>query len=72
VSGIGWAYEGRRIRGLEKTAYNEELHYQYSSPIDIWVIKSRRMSWARHVARVGRVGVYKMFWWEKLSEKYHL
>jgi hypothetical protein len=34
--------------------HNEELHNLYSSPSVIRVIKSRRMSWARHVARMER------------------
>jgi hypothetical protein len=32
---------------------NEELHDLYSSPNIIRVIKSRRMRWAGHVARMG-------------------
>jgi hypothetical protein len=32
--------------------YNEELHKLYSSPNVIRMIKSRRMTWARHVARM--------------------
>jgi hypothetical protein len=32
----------------------EELHDLFSSPICIQVVKSRRMSWARNVASVGR------------------
>jgi len=44
----------------------------YSSPSSIRVIKSRRMSWAGHVARVGESrGVY-WFWWGNLSERGHL
>jgi hypothetical protein len=35
--------------------YNEELHYFYASPNIIRVIKSRRIRWARHVARMGDV-----------------
>jgi hypothetical protein len=38
--------EWRRLR-------NEELNDLYSSPDIIWVIKSRRMRWAGHVARMG-------------------
>jgi hypothetical protein len=34
--------------------HNEELHNLYSSPSKIRMIKSRRMKWAGHVARVGR------------------
>jgi hypothetical protein len=33
--------------------HNEELHNLYSSPSIIRVVKSRRMRWARHVARMG-------------------
>ena len=33
--------------------YIEELNYLYSSPIIIRVIKSRRMRWAGHAARMG-------------------
>jgi hypothetical protein len=40
---IGW----RRL-------HNEELHNLYSSPNIIRMIKSRRMSWAGHVAQMGR------------------
>jgi len=33
--------------------HNEELKDLYSSPNIVWVIKSRRMRWAGHVARMG-------------------
>jgi hypothetical protein len=33
--------------------HNEELHILYSSPNTIMQIKSRRMRWKGHVARVG-------------------
>jgi hypothetical protein len=33
--------------------YNEELHYLYSSPRVIRIMKARRMKWAGHVARIG-------------------
>jgi hypothetical protein len=35
---------------------NEELHNLYFSPYRM--IKSRRMRWAQHVARMGRRGMY--------------
>jgi hypothetical protein len=38
--------------------HNEELHNLYSSPSIIRVIKSGRMRWAGHVARMGRRGMY--------------
>jgi len=33
--------------------HNEELNDSYSSPSIVWVIISRRMRWAGHVARMG-------------------
>ena len=45
--------------------HNEELNELHSSPNIIWVIKSRRMKWAGHVARVGeRRGVYRVLVWK--------
>jgi hypothetical protein len=41
--------------------HKEELHDLYSSPNNVRVIKSRRMRWAGHVARMGeRRGVYRV------------
>jgi hypothetical protein len=40
------------IRGWRKL-YNEELHNLYCSPSVIRIIKSRRMRWTGHVARMG-------------------
>jgi hypothetical protein len=37
---------------------NEKLHNLYSSPNIIITIKSRRMRWAGHVARMGRNGMH--------------
>jgi hypothetical protein len=40
---------------------NEELNYLYCSPNIVRVIKSRRMRWAGHVARMGEGrGVYRI------------
>jgi len=40
---------------------NEELNDLYSSPNIVLVIKSRRMRWAGHVARmVAEMGVYRV------------
>jgi hypothetical protein len=42
--------------------HNEELHILYSSPNIIRQIKSRRMRWAGHVARMGEErNVYRVF-----------
>jgi hypothetical protein len=41
--------------------HNDELHILYSSPNIVRVIKSRRMRWAGHVARMGEGrGVYRV------------
>jgi hypothetical protein len=39
---------------------NEEFYAVYSSPYIIWVIKSRRLRWAGHVAREERKGTYRV------------
>jgi len=41
--------------------HNKELNDLYSSPNIVWVIKSRRMRWVGHVARMGEErGVYRI------------
>jgi hypothetical protein len=39
---------------------NEEFHNLYSSPSIIRIIKSRRMRWAGHVARMEKRNVYRL------------
>jgi hypothetical protein len=56
----------RRIFGPKKDdvigdwrkLHNKELHNLYSSPSIIRMINSRRMTWAGHAARMGRIGVH--------------
>jgi hypothetical protein len=49
------------MTGECRKLHNEELHNLYSSPDIIKQIKSRRMRWAGHVARVGEERkVYKV------------
>jgi hypothetical protein len=50
------------LTGRWRKLYNEELHNLYSSPIIIRIIKSRRMRWAGHVARMGRRGTCIGYW----------
>jgi hypothetical protein len=40
------------VTGGWRKLHNEELHNLYSSPSIIRMIKSRRMRWAEHVARI--------------------
>jgi len=59
------------VTGEWRKLHNEELNDLYCSPNIVRVIKSRRMRWARHVARVGEGrGVYRV-WWENLRERDH-
>jgi hypothetical protein len=51
--------------------HNEELHDIYSSPSIIRIIKSRKMRWAGHVARMGIRGIRIDYWWERQRERDH-
>jgi hypothetical protein len=44
----------REVTGGWIILHNEELRDLYSSPSIIRIIRSRRMRWARHVARMER------------------
>jgi hypothetical protein len=47
--------------GSWRNLHNDELHDLYSSPNIVRVIKSRRMRWAGHMARMGEGrGVYRV------------
>ena len=49
------------VTGEWRKLHNEELNDLYSSPNIVRVIKSRRMRWAGHVARMRkRKGVYRV------------
>ena len=50
--------------------HNEELNHLYSSPNIVWVIKSRRMRWAGHVACMGEErGVYRVLLGEREGKR---
>jgi hypothetical protein len=48
---FGWKRD--EVTGGWTELHNEELHNLYSLPNIIIMIKSRKMRWARHVARMG-------------------
>jgi hypothetical protein len=49
------------VTGGWRELHNEELHNLYSSSSIIRIIKSRRMRWAGHVARMGeKRNVYRL------------
>ena len=49
------------VTGEWRKPHHEDLNDLYSSPNIVWVIKSRKMRWAGHVARMGeRRDVYRV------------
>ena len=52
---------GNILEPGRRKLHNEELHYLYSSPNIIRVIKSRRIEWAGHVARMVSINAYTVF-----------
>jgi hypothetical protein len=59
------------VTGGWRKLHNEELHNLYSSPSIIRIIRSRRMRWAWHVARIGRRGMHIGYCWESQKEIDH-
>jgi hypothetical protein len=55
------------VTGERRRLYNKELYAVYSSRNIVPVIKSKRLRWAGHVARMGRKGAYRV-WWGNLRE----
>jgi hypothetical protein len=49
------------VKGEWRKLHNEELRDLYSSPSIIRILKSRRMRWAGHVARMGtKMNAYRL------------
>jgi hypothetical protein len=51
----------REEDGSLRKLHNDELHNLYSSPNIVREIKSKRMRWVGHVARMGRGEVFMGF-----------
>jgi hypothetical protein len=50
------------VTGDWRKLHNEKLHYLYSSPNIIRMIKSRRMRWTKHVAQMRETrNAYRIF-----------
>jgi hypothetical protein len=70
---LRWISGPRRDEGTEdwRKVHNEELHNLFSSPNIIRMIKSRRMRWTGHVARMGTRIMHVGYWWESQKETDH-
>jgi hypothetical protein len=53
IHGVNYIAKFFILTGGWRKLHNEELHNLYSSPSIIRMIKSRRMRWVGHVARMG-------------------
>jgi len=59
------------VTGEWRRWHKEELNDLYSSPNMVRVIKSRRMKWAGHVARMGEERGFIGSWWGNRREGDH-
>ena len=59
------------VTGEWMRLHNEELNDLYCSTNIMWVIKSRRMRWAGHVARMGEKRGCIGSWWGNGREEDH-
>ena len=57
------------ITGEWRKLHNEELSDLYLLRNIVREVKSRKMRWAEHVARIGRGEACKVFWWRNLTKR---
>jgi hypothetical protein len=57
------------VRGGWRQLHNEEFCDLYFLPSIITIIKSRRLKWEGHVARMGRRGILIGYWQEGQRER---
>jgi hypothetical protein len=59
----------REEDGSWRKLHNDELHNLYSSPNIVRMIKSSRMRWLGHVARMGEESVYRVLVWRLAGKR---
>jgi hypothetical protein len=69
---IGYHLKFDAVTGEWRRLHNKELYAMYFSPNIICVIKSKRLRWAGHVARMGRGEMHTGLQWGNLREGDHL
>jgi hypothetical protein len=57
------------VTGEWRKLHNEKLNDLYCSLTVVRVIKSRRMRWVGHVARMGRGAACTGFWWGNMKKR---
>jgi hypothetical protein len=56
-----FGFERDEVNRERRRLYTKEIYDVYSSPNVIWVTKSRRMSWAGHIAHMRIKEVQRVF-----------
>ena len=59
------------VTGELRKLHKKELNDLYFLPNIVQVVKSRRLRWAGHVARMGEGRGVHRFWWGNLRERDH-